>query len=686
MPLQQRKGKRRATSTAGDATGTVSSSMSTFMETVKSLFNLNRTKNLYDMQVPRERERLADDLWAGRINGAERRLVTANPDLNNLLNLQVDDTSEVNMRDRGFTDRVRGEIYPRFESVLTTIFRCRSMFTVPISTAAMAVRFHHHSIPRAVWDTVTYFSPGAVMSRSWTREFVAFAAERDPGCPYETIPEVTGACFDNFNIHSNYGSFSTTESTGESIDMVNWASLSIPKDAAPHGFNFDECLSGGGIFREDMDREEFIDLFSPVHPEILQGKVSRWSHYLDAAANGTFGAKPKFRSPYPPTHLHYHPPIYDQGNAKYVDINFQTHWFRTSDFHRFSKLLWLGCDGLAFMRLIHRIAQDPQLHLNTTPVVLPVLGEHPHSTFHIMDGGWKLYYPFIEVFTQLLNNKQIVSRPTVKVFNDHEQFLVHVIGRACAEYLVEIAATGADYHMPNRFMAQADSNFSFSIVVHFLFDYVFLYMQFRDSVRTNSSDTMDVCWREFLSNARSDLGNKTNYSVLTVVRVYWGTALVPKLAALYRNIRTLRLKDTHVGWDMFIERMNLVIRRGCMCRVDRESISKFIASMSFTTKVNEALEKIVHFGWSDEKRLKKMRADVDIIKEHLRKHVGATYAEATSPSSANPLDINLSVWGGSVAGQHMRNRPWQQAASSMRSYREYVAKQLAKLCHRHKWM
>ena len=297
MPLQQRKGKRRATSTAGDATGTVSSSMSTFMETVKSLFNLNRTKNLYDMQVPRERERLADDLWAGRINGAERRLVTANPDLNNLLNLQVDDTSEVNMRDRGFTDRVRGEIYPRFESVLTTVFRCRSMFTVPISTAAMAVRFHHHSIPRAVWDTVTYFSPGAVMSRSWTREFVAFAAERDPGCPYETIPEVTGACFDNFNIHSNYGSFSTTESTGESIDMVNWASLSIPKDAAPHGFNFDECLSSGGIFREDMDREEFIDLFSPVHPEILQGKVSRWSHYLDAAANGTFGAKPKFRSP-----------------------------------------------------------------------------------------------------------------------------------------------------------------------------------------------------------------------------------------------------------------------------------------------------------------------------------------------------------------------------------------------------
>jgi hypothetical protein len=107
--------------------------------------------------------------------------------------------------------------------------------------------------------------------------------------------------------------------------------------------------------------------------------------------------------------------------------------------------------------------------------------------------------------------------------------------------------------------------------------------------------------------------------------------------------------------------------------------------MSFTNRVNEALENIAHFGWSDERRVKKMRADVDIIKEHLRQHVGTTYAQATSPSTANPLNIDLSTWGGSVAGQHMNNRPWQQMAKTMGSYREYVSTQIAKLCHWHKW-
>ena len=666
---------------AGGANGNSQPAAFSFTETMRAMFNLKSNSSVYNMQKPGEKERLADDLWKG-VEHQSNTLSSANPDLNKLLNLQAMDDVQ---RDRGFADRQRGAVSPRFENVFAAIFRSRSKFLVPIGTAALAVRFAHHSIPRTVWDSVAYYSPGAVMSRAWTSEFMEVASLRDPGSPYKTVPGITACCFDNYSIHSNYGSFATVESSGEPIDMVNWASISIPAVAAPPGFDFNSILGNGGIFRTDLSRAAFLDGFSPNNLEIQRQKNRRWCAFLDAAANGTFGDKPKYNSPYPPTHVTHQQPVWDQGNAKYDDINFQTNWFRRSPLHRWAMLMFLGGDGLSFMRLIHRIAQDPTFFLNTTPLIIPVLGEHPHGTYHVMDGGWKQWYPFIEVTTNLLNNRQIIARPPVSAFNNHEKFLVHVIGRACAEYVAEISATGTDYHMPQRLISQADKNFSFSIIVHFLYDYVFLYMQFRNAVRTNSSDELDVCWREFLTSARSDLGNKTNYSQLSIVRVYWGVALVPQLALLYRNIRTLRLKDTHVGWDMFIEKMNLDIARGCTSHITKESIARFISNLSFTKKVNATLEATVHAGWNEVVRLKKMRADVDAIKEHLRDKVGRTYAQATTPSTENTLDIDLSNWGGSIAARHMARRPWQQAATSMLDYRDYVDRQLNKLCHWHQW-
>ena len=657
----------------------------TFRETLRSLFNINTNKSIYNMQTAGEKERLADELWKGNNFSTlpiKQSLAASNPELNRMLNLQACDDQQ---RDRGYEDRARGTVYPRFENVLCAIFRSRSKFMVPLSTAALAVRFAHHGVPKTVWDTVAYFAPGAVMSRSWTEEFIECAAQRDPGCPYDVVPDVTACVLDNFQIYSNYGSFATTESSGKAIDMVNWASLSVPASAAPPGFNFDACLGPGGIFRTDVKRDDFIDLFSPNNHEILQSKNKRWCDFLDAAANGTFGDKPKYNSPYPPTHTAPHSPIYDQGNLKYDDVNFQISWTRSSPWHCHSKLEFVGGDGLLYMRLIHRIAQDPTLYLNTFPIMVPVLGEHPHGSYHVMDGGWKQWFPLIEVCTDLLENRQIIARPPVSQFNNHEKFLVHVVGRACAEYVAEISATGTDYHMPARFLAQADANYSFSIIVHFLYDYVFLYLQFRNAVRCNASDQLDVCWREFLTSGRSHLGNKTNYAQMCIVRVYWSVLLVPQLAALFRNVRTLRLKETHVGWDMFIEKLNLLIKRGCTSHITKESVSKFISTVSFTSHVNDLLENTVHTGYSRSDQLKKMRADVDQIKDMLRDKVGRTFAECTTPCTDNTLDIDLSNWGGSIARRHMTRRPWQQASEGMDDYRDYVGLQLSKLCHWHKW-
>ena len=43
---------------------------------------------------------------------------------------------------------------------------------------------------------------------------------------------------------------------------------------------------------------------------------------------------------------------------------------------------------------------------------------------------------------------------------------------------------------------------------------------------------------------------------------------------------------------------------------------------------------------------KDIGADVLLIKEFLRKHIGATYATATQPSDANLLGVDMSDWGG----------------------------------------
>ena len=62
-------------------------------------------------------------------------------------------------------------------------------------------------------------------------------------------------------------------------------------------------------------------------------------------------------------------------------------------FHRFSEGLMIGGDGLSYMRLIHRLAQDPRRYLETTPIVVPRMGENPHGLFHFMHGDWRIWAP-----------------------------------------------------------------------------------------------------------------------------------------------------------------------------------------------------------------------------------------------------------------------------------------------------
>ena len=362
---------------------------------------------------------------------------------------------------------------------------------------------------------------------------------------------------------------------------------------------------------------------------------------------------------------------------------------RDSPWHRYSDCIMLGGDGLSFMRLIDRIAQDPRQFLHTTPVIIPRLGEAPHGKFHIMHGHWRLWEPLLMRMAQVLNNRQVVSDPTVSQFNQHEHF-VRICTRAFAEYILEISQTGMDYHSSQQFLRGASSNLSFSYIVYFLFIFGFHYVQFRAAVRRNDSHLLDLLWREFLGTARTDMANKTNYSKMTVVLIYWGCCLVEPLQTIYHNTRTIRLLHTHVGWDMPIEVLNLWIKLAVVYNVTKEYLRKFIRRINFTHVVNRGLDAMMRRNQKNMDGIetpKNIDADVEEIKEFLRKTLGTTWAEVTVPSTDNLLGVNMSDWGGDrTAAEKLSHTPWAQIRAAALNYRGWVESTITKASRWHKWV
>ena len=473
--------------------------------------------------------------------------------------------------------------------------------------------------------------------------------------------------------------------------MTNWASVLIPAAAVPGG-TFDIHvllgLGSGGIFRSDLSLHDFITRFSPNAPATVANRQHRWCELLDraggAAALPALLEKPVFQSQYPPTYLHYQCPIFDRLQSSYDDVNFEVDLMRSTTFHRYSGLIFLGGDGLTYHRLISRLRQDPRRYLMTTPVIIPQLGEHPHGTHHVLHGGWRLWWPLLAVFASIVGNKQVVADPEVSVFNQHEHFL-RICVRACAEYVVDISATGSDYHTPAHFLLAADANLSFAYVCQFLYLYGFMYLQMRDAIRQNQSALLDLIWCENLATARAS--GKSNYSVMSVIRIYWGIALREPLNSIYHSLRTLRWIHTHVGWDMFIEVLNCIIRSAVSSNVTQDFLRKFISQLNFTSVVNRALDSIIKANREcDKAKAKNIDQDVALIKDFLRASIGSNWGQATTPSEANLLNVDTANWGGQRnARQHT---PWAQmdrAMSGDHNYRTYVEEKLTEYCPWHKW-
>jgi hypothetical protein len=253
--------------------------------------------------------------------------------------------------------------------------------------------------------------------------------------------------------------------------------------------------------------------------------------------------------------------------------------------------------------------------------------------------------------------------------------------------VVEIARTGNDYRNTQQFLRDAEANLNFSYICYFLYLFGFKYLQMRNAIRANDSKLLDLIWRENLASARTAKGNKTNYSKLSVVVVYWGYALVEPLQTAFHNTRTLRWMYSHTGWDMIIEGLNKLIRQGVTSNITEEYIKKFIRRLNFTHIVTRGVESILkHFKRSEQGVSKEIDTDVELMKDFLRKYVGTNYAECTAPSDEPLPGMDMSDWGGDRNARDIRNNtPMRQMEDAMRDYRDYVERKVGDLCSWHRW-
>jgi len=281
------------------------------------------------------------------------------------------------------------------------------------------------------------------------------------------------------------------------------------------------------------------------------------------------------------------------------------------------------------------------------------------------------------------SNRQLRADPTIVDFNKHQHFL-RIVTQALAEYVVEISRTGTDYRACQQFLADSERNLSFAYVVYFLYMFGFKFLDYRRAVRRNESRHLDMLWRENLPSTRTAKGNKVNYRQMSVILVYWGVALVPALQTFYHATRTIRWIHSHVGWDMPIEKLNMWIKESVVSNITEWQICKFISRLNFIQHVMRSLLAPVR-----RRRQRDTATPIDIaiekekIKTFLRANIGTTYAMATQPSDDNLLNVDMADWGG--LRRPRACAPFAQIRNAQAGYREYVRRQLTKLCPWQHW-
>ena len=388
---------------------------------------------------------------------------------------------------------------------------------------------------------------------------------------------------------------------------------------------------------------DFTAKFLYNNREVQSNKLRRFTNFLRAASEGKLFKRPAYVPRYK-AHLKYHDPMPGVLQSSYEDVEFELNEMRSK--HLDKRILFVGGDGLSIIRVNHLLKMKPDLYIDSAPLIIPMQGEAPHGVFHVMHAGWRLYQRVIRKFADLTlgdRAKAVVDDPLVSDFNK-SIYALWWMTRACSEYLLDLLNTTPNMEMDraDEIIQIAEQNIDLAWVVHFLHDFAFLVLDFKQAVRANESKHIDVLWREFFATGHTGTSNKTLYVQMAIMRIWWADALSPQLAELYHALRAvpMSLSGVCVGWDTPIEWLNAAITAGVLHHVSEDRIEDFVRNFSFTDAAYMGLLADANLSYDKhESFMKDITSNVESLKAHLNRLVGSTWDAATQPNAVSKLGI-----------------------------------------------
>lgn len=240
-------------------------------------------------------------------------------------------------------------------------------------------------------------------------------------------------------------------------------------------------------------------------------------------------------------------------------------------------------------------------------------------------------------------------------YNDYDHGMAILIEGVTKYFLLLDSRGGSPcpLWMSSVFLDRVNVNNDLRWLAHFLHDFGFLYWELRQSVRSNDSEQIDMIWRECVPFLHTKLAHKVHYAHMAVMRIYWAEAMNPTLARVYhqhRSISLLGLKGSNCGWDMPIEKLNLMLRN--VQRPSKERYEKYVEELNFLGPVARGQERLLRENQNVKPgEMKSIQVDVQLVVDFLVEKLGGTWQEALVPRE--PIDSKL-------VNPPKSNRPWEE--------------------------
>ena len=489
---EKKKRHRSAEQQGLSSIGLLQSIIDNLQQRVRQLFSPTMPKTMFDMSAAGGRQELIDWLWAGEYAGSDTDLLEMNENLEQDLQAWTTSTYQRAHQDEYHLHQRRS----RLNYLANLIARNRNKNMMPSEHVLLGLEAKHTMINDRFWDKLT--TRRVLPSRRWVDNLVESALAHNPGCPYEVVDWCTAAVADNYTEQSNYKALHTMDSKGVVLNMTNWASLALASNlVAEHhiaALGRENALEN--MFKAGFDKFEVVELCHPEHPELLANRLNRWRAAFDAIKAGTYFHRSLDYVPAQAHHLHYHDTIRERLQSSYEDVEEELTVMRTHARHKHSKFMFVGGDGLLINRINHTLARNPNKWLRRAPAIIPVQGEHPHGTCHILHMGWRPYQPLLVPILAAVGHDECRADFLVSEYNLYD-FAICILIEGIAQYFIHLEDAGGErsmppLHHPKRLMRAAKDNIDLMWLLHFLHDFGFLYWQFRQAVRSNKSAEIDL--------------------------------------------------------------------------------------------------------------------------------------------------------------------------------------------------